>query len=34
MGGKEEKKTSQQKKDEYYKFYLENAQKAINLMIE
>ena len=28
------KKGSQQKKAEYYKFYLDNAQKAINMMIE
>ena len=30
----EEKKNSQKKKAEYYKFYLDNAQKAINMMIE
>ena len=30
----DDKKTKQQKKAEYYKFYLDNAQKAIDLMIE
>jgi len=30
----DEKKTKQQKKAEYYKFYLDNAQKAIDLMIQ
>ena len=30
----EDRRGKQQKKAEYYKFYLENAQKAIDLMIE
>ena len=30
----DEKKTKQQKKAEYYKFYLDNAQKAIDMMIQ
>lgn len=29
----DDKRTKQQKKAEYYKFYLDNAQKAIDLMI-
>ena len=34
LDGDDERKTKQQKKAEYYKFYLDNAQKAIDLMIE
>ena len=30
----DEKKSKQQKKAEYYKFYLDNAQKAIDMMIQ
>lgn len=30
----DERKSKQQRKAEYYKFYLDNAQKAIDLMIE
>lgn len=30
----DDKQNPQQRKAEYYKFYLDNAQKAIDLMIE
>lgn len=34
LNNEDDKKNPQQKKAEYYKFYLDNAQKAIDMMIE